>query len=206
MKQSVNLYLPEFRKQKDWLNAARMVQVAGIAVAVLLLVVANEFWQLQQTEQMLAEADQRKAEATAATEALRASYGTQSEDQSVAEENLRLEEGLKSKQAILEFMSGREMGNTQGFSEHLADLARFHAQGLSLRGISLQDGGRSIRLEGDVVRAELVPIYLQNLSKGEMFHGMNFQTLQISETTLPGTGTDATEEMKVWQFAVSTVQ
>ena len=34
----------------------------------------------------------------------------------------RLESELGGKQALLQFMEGRELGNTAGFSEHLADL------------------------------------------------------------------------------------
>ena len=46
--QNVNLYLPEFRRKKSWLDAEKTVLLAGAGIAVLVLVSGFEYWQLAQ--------------------------------------------------------------------------------------------------------------------------------------------------------------
>lgn len=203
MKQSVNLYLPEFRKKPEWLDALRMVQLAGVVLLLLAVGSGWEYFQLGRTREALAEAEARRVAAVNATAELRASFGVQAPDQSVLDQNQQLEDALKEKRAILEFMSGKDMGNTRGFSAYLADLARYHVQGLSLKTISLSQNGQSVALTGDVVRAELVPIYLQNLNRGASFRGLSFHALQIAETAQPAAGDDTAP---VFAFTVSTTR
>ena len=114
MKQAVNLYLPEFRKQPDWLDAARMLQAVGLVLLLLALGAGWEFWQLSRLEREWQAAEALRVEAVNTTAQLRASFGTQAPDQSVVEQNARLEATLKEKNAILGFMDGNELGNTAG--------------------------------------------------------------------------------------------
>lgn len=203
MKQSVNLYLPEFRRKPDWLDATRMLQAMGLVVLLLALTAGWEFWQLFRLDREWQAAETLRVEAVSATATLSASFGTQAPDQSVVEQNVRLEAALKEKNAILGFMDGNDLGNTAGFSSYLADLARYHVQGLSLKTISLSQNGRSVALTGEVEQAELVPLYLQNLSKGASFRGLSFHALQISELE-PADAAAGT--VPVFQFTVSTIQ
>lgn len=203
MKQSVNLYLPEFRRKPEWLTALRMVQATGLVMLLLVLGAAWEYWQLFSLEKEWQGAEALRLEAVASTAALRASFGTQAPDQSVVEQNARLEAALKEKNAILGFMDGNDLGNTAGFSSFLTDLARYHVQGLSLKSISLSQNGRMVALSGEVARAELVPLYLQNLNQGESFRGLSFHALQIAELA-PADKESGVEP--VFRFTVSTIQ
>lgn len=200
MKQSINLYLPEFRKEKDWLDALRMVQVLGVSVLVVALVTGFQYWQSEELNKELAVIDQQLQVAVNETAALRASFGAQSEDPVLLQAIADAEESLQIKQVILKFMTGREMGNSEGFSEYMADLARYHTQGLSLTNINLSKGGTAVTLAGQVLRTELVPLYLQNLSQGQSFDGKEFYTLQIKEELKK----DQTDNATSWMFAVST--
>lgn len=208
MRQSVNLYLPEFRKKPEWLNASRMAQVTGLVLLLLVMSVGWEFWLLFRLERDWDAAEAERAAVMAATTELRSSFGTQAPDQSVVEQNARLEAALKEKNAILGFMDGNDLGNTAGFSSYLADLARYHVQGLSLTSITLSQNGRTVALAGEVEQAELVPLYLQNLSQGASFRGLSFHALNIAEQEpaglLEGTGQAGT--VPIFQFTVSTIQ
>lgn len=200
-RQSVNLYLPEFRRKRDWLTALRMVQATGLLVALVAVTGAWETVRLALAESRFAEVDAQRAAAAAVTEELRRSYGSQLPSDSLTEQNRQLEESLQEKRAIMEFMRSRQPGNTSGFSPYLADLARFHVQGLSLRSIRLSQDGAEVSLSGEVARAELVPMYLQALNRSESFRGLDFQALQIAETPTPATGA---EGQQVFDFTVST--
>jgi hypothetical protein len=203
MKQSVNLYLPEFRRKQEWLDALRMVQATGVLLLLVALGYGWETWQLANANADLVQAEARRNAAVAATAELRASFGVQAPDQSVLDQNQQLEDALKEKRAILEFMRGNDLGNTGGFSEFLADLARYHVQGLSLKEISISRDGKSVTLSGEVARAELVPIYLQNLNRGAAFRGLEFAALQIKEAAAPAAGS---AQQSLFAFTVSTAR
>jgi hypothetical protein len=181
MNQQINLYLPEFRRKKDWLDLNNMVALIGGLVVVLALVSAVEYWDLSGLRAGLEQRQQERADLVAETNQLEASYGVQSEDASLRAEVNALEADLVNKEVLLGFLDGRNIGSTEGFSEFLADLARYHLAGLRLTGVNLSGGGNSIVLDGEVINAELVPLYLQNLRRGQSFTGKEFESLRISD-------------------------
>lgn len=199
--QNVNLYLPEFRKKKYWLDAEKMVLLVGAAVVVLVITSGVEYFQLAQLRKEVVAKEAQRQEIAAATAALIDQYGVQTEDPALLANIQELEEGLQSKQALLQFLEGRDLGNAEGFSEHLADLSRYHVQGLSLNHVSLADGGRSIELAGQVLRAELVTLYMQNLSNGDTYAGTDFEMLKVDEEPAAGSEPTATD-MARWNFQV----
>jgi hypothetical protein len=201
VRQSVNLYLPEFRKQQDWLDAARMLQLAGLLLLGVALGLVWQVWQLERSERVLAAAEAQRAAAVAATGALRASFGPQTPSEELLEQSRQLESVLQERRVVLDFMGSGQLGNTRGFSPFLADLARYHVQGLSLKSIRLAEDGRSVVLSGEVLRAELVPMYLQALDRGKSFRGLSFQVLQIADS--PVRSADAAGQ-QVFNFTVST--
>ena len=91
MKQSVNLYLPEFRKKQEWLSALRMVQLTGLVLLLLAAGAGWEYWQLGQRAADLRAAEASRAAAVIATADLRASFGSQAPDQSVLAQIQQLE-------------------------------------------------------------------------------------------------------------------
>jgi len=181
MNQQINLYLPEFRQKKDWVTLNNMLSLLVLMIAVLLLITASEYWQTFNLNSELAEKQQARTELTSETERLRQSFGEQSEDPALRLQVNALENELQSKEVLIGFLDGRNIGSTSGFSEYLADLARFHLAGLRLTSLKLNGGGNQIEINGEVLNAELVPLYLQNLRRGQSFSGKEFEMLRITE-------------------------
>jgi hypothetical protein len=205
--QNINLYLPEFRKKKTWLDAEKTVLLAGAGILVMLVVSAVDYWQLTQLRGELAAKEQEHQQAVTATAALLTQYGVQTEDPALLANIQELEEDLQSKQALLQFLEGRELGNADGFSEYLADLSRYHVQGLSIDHVSLTGGGRAVELAGEVMKPELPPIFLQQLSKGSAYAGMQFESLHVEDVpiALGATGTEVTA-MEVAEWSVRSLK
>jgi hypothetical protein len=205
MNQNINLYLPEFRKQPVWLGAGQMLQWVGVVAFVLALISA---WQvrLQREKQMaLAEAETAYQQLGEQVFELEAQLAGIEGAQSIDAEIERSQAQLRAKRVLLDFLEGRELGNVTGFAEYLADLSRYHMAGLSLHGIVLRRGGDEIELSGQVLRAELVPLYLQSLRQGQMYVGKNFQMLSIGEqpaATL-SSATAGSESRPFWEFRVA---
>jgi hypothetical protein len=202
--QNVNLYLPEFRKKKVWLDAEKTVLIAGAGLLLMLVATAVDYWQLTQLRGDLAAKGEEYEQATAETAELLAQYGVQTEDPALLANIRELEEDLQSKQALLQFLEGRELGNAAGFSEYLADLSRHHVQGLSVNYVSLTEGGRAVEFEGEVLRPELALDFLQELGKGNAYAGMEFEGLQIEDVPLNAGSADA--EVPVTEVAAWTVR
>ncbi len=203
--QNVNLYLPEFRTKKHWLDAQKTVLVAGAGVALMVIASLVDFWQLTQLRAELADKEQQHQDMTLATVALRDQYGVQTEDPALLEDIETLQEDLQSKQALLTFLEGRDLGNTAGFSEYLADLSRYHVQGLSLTQVKLTSGGTAVELAGEVLRPELVTVFLENLGNGNTYAGMDFEMVNI-EGQAGATGSEPATQARVWDFQIRSLK
>jgi hypothetical protein len=98
----------------------------------------------------------------------------------------RLERERAGKQALLGRLEGEAMGNQRGFSAHLEGLGRQHPEGLWLRRVYLGAGGRRLGLEGGVTDAELLPRYLNALSREPAFAGTQFDSFSLHRPERPG--------------------
>lgn len=183
MTQQINLYLPEFRRKKDPLDTGNMLALLSLLAVVLFLVTAVKFWDNYSLGRDLAQRQAERDQLIAETDRLIQEYGTQSEDPALTARAEELETELNSKQTLLRFLDGRNIGSTQGFSEYLADLARYHLGGLRLTGVELMDGGNKVILQGEVLSPRLVPMYIQSLRQGKSFAGMDFETVRITDIT-----------------------
>ena len=182
MQQQINLYLPEFRKTKDFLDFSSSLRIVYGALILMVLLSAWLFLTRYLEQRDLAEKRQERDAAVGRTAQLLQDFGDQTEDPRLTNQILALEESLFGKQTLHGFLEGGELGNTTGFSEYLADLSRYHIEGLSLTGITLAQGGEQVYLSGQVLRAENVPLYLQSLRNSESFTGKNFETLRIQSS------------------------
>jgi hypothetical protein len=203
--QNINLYLPEFRKRKHWLDASKVVLLAGATLAALVVASAVDFWQLLQARGTLADLQAERQSLAAATAQLVTQYGVQTEDPALLANIEELQQGLQSKQALLQFLEGRDLGNAVGFSEQLADLARYHVAGLSLSQVTLANGGVSVMLGGEVRQADLVTRYMQNLSRGNTYRGKVFETLQLEEAASLASATAAESAAEAWTFQIKSL-
>jgi hypothetical protein len=96
---------------------------------------------------------------------------------------------LAERQAVLNLIQGSTLGDTKGFSRHLRALARQDIEGIWLTRIVLSALGDKTRLEGRAIRAELIPMYVQDLTAKTPFAEQRFHRFQIDspvddETTL----------------------
>jgi hypothetical protein len=203
--QNINLYLPEFRKRKHWLDASKMVLLAGAALAALVIATAVDYWQLVSTRDVLADLQSERQALATETAQLVTQYGVQTEDPALLADIEELQKGLQSKQALLQYLEGRDLGNAVGFSEQMADLARYHVAGLSLSQVTLANGGVSVRLGGEVRQADLVTLYMQNLSRGTSYSGKVFEALKLQETTSLAAATSAEDAAPVWSFEIKSL-
>lgn len=92
----------------------------------------------------------------------------------------RREREAEDKSRVLDLLSGESVGNTEGFSGHLAALGRRHPRDLWLDRIVIGDGGRRLALRGLTLDADLVPRFLHELQREPGLAGTAFASFTLA--------------------------
>ena len=176
--QQINLYLPEFRPNREPLRSIHMLWGA-LALLVLLIgfsVYSNHQHGLLQ-QQLLAE---QKAQET--MQAQLKILSAQKPAQANADLDIKitqLQKNVQRHQQILAMISSQDLGNDKGFSVQLNALAQASLNTISVQSFSLQRGGKYAELTGLTRSADQIPFYLQRLRKDPSFSEVGFGVLNI---------------------------
>ncbi len=175
MRQEINLLGPARRSAQDLPTAMHAAAFVGVVLAIGLV---SSLW----LDLRANGAEKRIVAATAAIDDLmlnlqeRSQFLAQRNADSALVSRLRqLERETTDKGRVLDVLSGKTLGNTAGFSAHLAALGRRHPDGLWLRYLQISDGGRQMALRGRAVSADLVPRFIDALQAEPAFQGTAFE-------------------------------
>jgi len=174
--QQINLYQEEFRQQSLPLSALQALLATAGLLLLLLGASAWRYWQaygldaqVQQAQQQLQQSQQLLAEGKIAFPAAQA-------EPRLARRLVRLKQDVLLKQRVLQVLSGRQFGNTQGFVEQVSGLARQRIEGMWLTQLDIRQGGAQLGMKGNALQPELLPRYLQRLAHEPVFAGVEFDT------------------------------
>lgn len=177
--QQINLYLPEFRPNREPLRTLHMLWAcAGLFVLLLLFTVYSSF-QNSRLEAQLVQTQN-------ATKSILQQFDALSKNkpaQSSAELDVRLEQlqaNLQRHLQILAMIQHQDLGNDKGFSAQLNALAKASLSSISLESFSLQRGGSYAELSGKTSAADQVPLYLQRLRADPSFEKVAFGVLKVA--------------------------
>lgn len=182
MTQQINLYLEEFRRRTDPLDAKHI----GIGVVVLLAMLAavsgGLVWQARQLEarvvELERERDTAQAELTRKQERLQSLQAEEEDDGPLP--SLRAE--LAAKRRLVDYLESGRFGTRDGFSDYLTALAHNRVDDLWLARVELRAGGGSLRVAGHTLSPEQVPTFLSGLAEQKPFNGYRFRTVRIDRT------------------------
>ena len=166
MNQQINLFLPEFRVQKDPLTALLMAKIVGGLALALLLVSTYDLFNQWQLGGRLERLQATLVEETTKTDELDGILARRSENTALTARLEQAELRLESSRQIRNFLSQTALGNIDGFSEYFKDLSRATMEGLSITEFTFSDGGDSVQLSGQVLDSAMVPRYVGNIEAG----------------------------------------
>lgn len=181
--QQINLYLPEFRPNREPLRAIHMVW-AGLVLLVLLLVFS--FYSSHQQELLQQQLLQEQTSQQALQNQLQI-LSVKKPAQSSAELDLKvaqLQKNLQRHLQILSMISHQNLGNDKGFSAQLNALGQASLNTISVETFSLQRGGKYAELSGLTRGADQIPLYLQRLRKDASFTDVGFGVLNIERDVM----------------------
>jgi hypothetical protein len=179
VKQQVNLFLPQFRRQKKQLAARTLAAVFLLVVLALTLLSALQLRQIATLNADLAQATTQKSVAEAELKAMRLRYPARSPSQLLKDELVRLQQVLADNRRLASAMANGEFGDSRGFSAYFEAFARQHVEGTWLTRLAVENGGRSITATGHALQAALVPLYVQQLGSEPVMAGKSFNTLEM---------------------------
>jgi len=186
MKQQINLYQAQYRPETRMFPAGIMLQATGVLLLAMLLMYGFAQHRLGNIERELDVMANQESAALDRLQKIGPLITSMTGETNWAEQlddSLRL---LAERQAVLELIRGSTLGETQGFSRHLRALARQDVDGIWLTHILLSGRGDKTRLEGRAIRAELIPLYVQELTAETAFSAQRFHRFQIESPTDDG--------------------
>lgn len=177
--QQINLYQDILKKPREWLTHQQLGYALGGVLLVLVLISFGQAWRNNalQDELQVLQAEERQI--MARLEEVTRQLSEVSNTGAITGTISQKEAELKDKQYVLQALTGRQFGNTIGFAEQFSGLARQAIDGVWLTGLHIHAGGARMNLSGSTYDAQMVPRYLQRLSKEPSFNGLEFQTFQM---------------------------
>jgi len=179
VQQQINLYQPMFRKQKKVFSASSMLGVFVAALIVFGGVYGFASWNVYSLEQQSETMKQEHARELVRLEELSKRYPVRKKSKSVEQQLKDLQKERQAKQYLVNTLSDRSIGNSDGFSEFFVGIAKRRLPGMWLNRLELGQGGNVIGIYGSTVKPELVPQFLQELAAEDSFQGSNFRVFSM---------------------------
>lgn len=186
MSLQINLLNPLLRRQPSYFSLSTMLQALGFIILGSLLFYGYAVFREEQLNKQFGEENKRFEAEKARMILLEAEFSPQQSDQTLQDEVQQIEKKLATQGDLIETLKSSAGGNTVGYSEYMRAFSRQAVQGLWLTSFKLAGDGSEISLSGAALDPELLPVYIQNLGKEKIMHGMAFSTLQIKAGTVSG--------------------
>jgi len=181
MSQQINLFNPLFMKRRKYFSLLAMLQALGMIIAGSLFLYGYAIDQVGQLKKQSEESNKRYNAEEARLIRLTAEFSPQQADQALQNEVRRLEKQLADQAELIGVIKSGAVGNTTGYSEYMRAFSRQVVQGLWLTGFRVVGDATQISLSGAVLSPELLPTYIQRLSKEDVMQGKTFATLQMQQ-------------------------
>lgn len=185
MSQQINLYNPIFLKQEKYFSTKAIGQAFALVVAGLAAFYAFALVQTRSAEGLLAQTRAQVTQQRDRFVAVAPKFTPAARSKVLEAELVRVEKEVKTRRDTLNALSTGELGNTTGFSEFLAALARQTVQGVWLTGIVIGESGKDLRIDGRALRPELVPAYLKALNEEPVMRGREVTEMKVTAMDAP---------------------
>lgn len=185
MRQEVNLFLPEFQEQKEWLTLATLASVS--AGVIILLVIASVLLQrsvdVMQNTVTIAESQMEAQKKR--IEKLR-QMPRPANAMNLDAKLRRLQMAIESRRRVGRIIEGQNLGNADGFRESMAALAAHSRGTIQLNKFRFSDGGRRFEMAGVTRSSKDVPLYIKALKQSPDFTNTEFGLLVLGHQRQQG--------------------
>lgn len=192
MSQQINLYIEESGNPGQELSAVNLLQGVGAIVFCALVFYAYTYYQANMLERELEASDKNFTVQQNKLNVMAAELSRQHSGLTAAQELAQAEVEVNAQREIINALKKGVIGNTGGYSEYMQAFAKQVLNGLWLTGFSIDGDATQMKIGGAALSPELVPAYINRLSREKIMRGKTFASLQMQlskvETGKPETG------------------
>ena len=179
--QQVNLFQAQFKSKSEPLMMQQLLFVAAGFVVVLVMLSLYRQWSSSTLEAEYQQQLQQLATLNKQLIPLKQIQANKKKSPQIEKQLAQKQKTVNSKQQLIKIMGQRSFGNTEGFTKQLTGLAQQRIEGLWLTSLTIRSGGVFMDLQGNSLRPELLPQYIQRLSNETIFKGSKFDTLVMEQ-------------------------
>lgn len=200
MSAQINLYHDEFRAKVTRFSLALMLQLTAFTAVVLVMLSATDIWHIYQLKTDINRLENEQAVLDQERNSLKTQYGTQHANPGLAEKIADYEIIIANLVPLQQLIRESGFASGQGYSHYLVALARQRQPGMWFDSIHINGAGHGFALEGQTRSAQLLPEYIQSLSKESLLAGTEFSSLHMKQADA---GED-TNHHRILQFSMAT--
>ena len=179
MYQQVNFYRTEFLARKERFGSSALIAVGGVLVLAMIAAYLFASYEMMGIKSRLKIVNGQEQAAIQRLENFKPDSGGPDGSDSWSQKLEAAKLALRDQELVLTMVADSSLGSIDGFSRHLTALARQNTEGLWLSHIRLTALGDNTQIEGEALRPELVPRYLQSLVLEEPFADQRFNQFAI---------------------------
>lgn len=179
MSQQINLFNTQLLKQRKLVSAVDIARVLGGVVVVAVLLAAYGAWTSSQLQRQVKAGEASLAERVARLEQVNRDFPPREKNKELEATVQRMQAELAALRAAQAIIERGDLGNRAGYSEYFRAFARQRVDGVWLTGVTLAGPGNDIGVQGRALRPELVPGYIQKLTREAVLQGKGFASVEI---------------------------
>jgi len=179
--QQVNFYQPQFRPQQIIFPAQRIVLIAALTVAILLIFSVYFSQKISAQTTVISQQQQRVNASNTQLIQLQQQLSKRTSDERLLAQYQTLQQQLNSKQSVYNYLSSYHFGNRDGFSSLLEGLSQQRIDNVWLTAFSLLNAGNTMALQGSSKQSTLIPEYIDSLAQSEQFQGQQFSAFEVQK-------------------------
>jgi len=181
MSQQINLFNPVFLKQKKYFSVVTMLQALGLIVLGSCVFYGYAVYQVNQLSKQSEEMGKRYISEQTRLVNFTNEFSPQRNGQVLEDELKQLEAQVAARESLLNLLKSSAIGNTEGYSDYMRAFARQSVSGLWITAFDIVGDGAEMGLNGAALNPQLVPAYIQRLSREKVMHGKTFSSLQMQQ-------------------------
>lgn len=182
MSQQINLlHAVAVKRSFSFTSAAAMAFGVLVAAALMLALGMYERMRLPELQKEALAVDRALKDAQAGQDKTAAERKARKADPGDEAKLSQLEAQLRSRNEVAEALNGGIVGTAAGFSRYMMALSRQNLPGVWLTGFDLAAGGSELTLSGRALNPDLLPEYLQRLTREAPLQGRRFASMVISQ-------------------------
>jgi len=179
VQQQINLFQPIFCKERKLLSFAVFLQFLAIVLLALIGLYLYNFWQVRATQSQITQLKQQHNQRLGQLEQISREAASRDPKGSPEYRIQALQAELDAEKYVLSVLSSAPQSQTHGFSPLIQGMANQVVHGLWLKKFNISEGGKDLTIVGASVSPELLPKFLQGLSKEPQMMGKQFRVMHL---------------------------